>query len=181
MIPEILQQKPPRNIDYAGDLFVKNRKKSKSIMIGSPLAIPLVGFIFWFKFGDLVPGLLAGAGITALGELLGFALMVNAKKAVELCQNGLVAIGIVQKSTITGNTGKYTSKDSAGYIFVDVIYKDDLGGQYRGKAAYIGASKEIDLKEGDEVPVLYSQKMSDKFLIYSDSLGMSAMGKSKKV
>jgi hypothetical protein len=181
MIPEELQQKPPRDIDYAGNLFIKNRKKAKNLMLGSLLAIPLVGLIFWLKFGDFLPGLMWGAGITALGELMGFALMVNAKKAVELCKNGLVAIGTVQKSTITGNRGRYTSKDSAGYIFVDVLYKSDWGHQFRGKAAYIGASKEIDLKEGDEVPVLYSQKFPDKFLIYSTSLGMSAMGKSKKV
>ena len=148
-------------------------------MLGSLLLIPLVGVIFWLKFDDLISGLIWGAGITVFGELIGFALMTNNKKAVDLCQNGLVTLGTVQKAAITGNTGKYTTADSAGYIFIHVIYKEKLGRELKGQVPFIGSKKEIDLKEGDQVPVLYSNEKPEKFILYSSSLGISAIGKAK--
>ncbi len=181
MIPQELQKNPPRDIQYTDELFSKNRKKSKSIMLGSPLLIPIVGILFWLKFDDLIAGLIWGAGITLLGVLIGFALMMNAKKAVNLCQNGLVTIGTVQKSMIAGNTGKYTTADSAGYIFIHVIYKENLGRELKGQVTFIGAKKEIDLKEGDQVPVLFLNEKPETFILYSETLGISTIGKAKYI
>lgn len=179
IIPTELQKSPPRDIKYSDDLFSKNRKKVKAIFIGSVFLIPLVGLLFWWKFDDLVPGLLWGAGIAAFCELFGLAFMMNAKKAANLCQNGIATIGIVQKSQITGNTGKYTTKDSAGYIFIKVKYKENLGRELTGQVTFIGASGEIDLKEGDEVPVLYLNEKPETFILYSTSLGVSTIGRAK--
>jgi hypothetical protein len=179
MIPQELQKNPPRDIQYTDDLFSKNRKKSKSLMIGSTLLIPLVGILFWWRFNDFVSGLIWGAGIAALGELMGVALMLNAKKAVNLCQNGLVTLGTIQKAAITGNTGKYTTADSAGYIFIHVIYKEKLGRELKGQVSFIGSKKEIDLKDGDQVPVLYLNEKPETFIIYSTTLGISTIGKAK--
>lgn len=179
MIPQELQKSAPRDIQYSDDLFKANRKKVKSIFIGSFLLIPLMALLFWWKFGDLVSGLIWGAGLTAFCELFGVALMVSAKKAVNLCQNGIVTMATVQKSSITGNTGKYTTADSAGYIFITVTYKENLGRELKGMVSFIGAKKEIDLKEGDQVPLLYLNEKPEMFILYSESLGISTMGKAK--
>jgi hypothetical protein len=181
MIPQVLQQNPPRNIQYRDELFGKNRKRSKSIMLWSVFLIPAVGLLFWLKFDDFTAGLIWGAFVTLIGELIGFALMLNAKKAVFLCQNGIVTLGTVQKSTISGNTGKYTTADSAGYIFIDIVYKENLGRELKGKVTFIGSKKEIDLKEGDQVPVLYLNEKPETFILYSETLGISNIGKAKSV
>lgn len=178
-IPTVLQKSPPRDIKYSDDLFKKNRKKVKGILIGSIFIIPLVALLFWWKFDDVISGVIWGAGIAAFFELFGLAFMMNAKKAANLCQNGIVTVGTVQKSTIAGNTGKYTTKDSAGYIFIKVKYKENLGRELTGQVTFIGASKEIDLKEGDEVPVLYLNEKPETFILYSESLGISTIGRAK--
>ena len=61
----------------------------------------------------------------------------------------------------SGSIRKYTTKDSAGYIFIKVKYKENLGRELIGQVTFIGASKEIDLNEGDQVPVLYSNEKPD--------------------
>lgn len=181
MIPAELQKKAPRDIQYTDDLFKTNRKKVKAIFVGSFLLIPLVALLFWWKFDDVVAGVLWGAGITAFFELFAFAMMLNAKKAVNLCQNGIVTIATVQKAAITGNTGKYTTADSAGYIFINVIYKENLGRELKGMVTFIGSKKEIDLKENDQVPLLYLNEKPETFILYSESLGISTIGKAKYV
>lgn len=179
MIPEELQKKTPRDIQYTDDLFKTNRKKVRAIFIGSFLLIPLMALAFWWKFNDVLAGALWGLGLTAFFELFGLAMMISAKKAVNLCQNGIVTIATVQKAAITGNTGRYTTADSAGYIFINVIYKENLGRELKGMASFIGSKKEIDLKEGDQVPLLYLNESPETFILYSSSLGISTIGKAK--
>jgi hypothetical protein len=179
LIPEELKKNPPRDIQYSDDFFKTNRKKVKGILVGSVFIIPVVALLFWWKFDDVFSGVIWGAGIAAFFELFGVALMMNAKKAADLCQNGILTTGVVQKSQITGNTGKYTTKDSAGYIFIKVKYKENLGRELTGQVTFIGASKEIDLKEGDEVPVLYSNQKPESFILYSSSMGISTIGRAK--
>ena len=179
MVPPELQKNTPRNILYTDELFKANRKKVKAIFLGSFLLIPLMAILFWWKFNNMLSGVLWGIGLTAFCELFGFALMMNAKKAVNLCQNGLVTIASVQKAAITGNTGKYTTADSAGYIFITVTYKENLGRELKGMVSFIGSKKEIDLKEGDQVPLLYLNEKPETFILYSESLGISTIGKSK--
>jgi hypothetical protein len=179
MLPEILKTKSPRNIQYSDDLFAKNRKKVNGIFIGALALIPVMAIIFWLKFDDFIPGLYWGAGIAAFFELFGVGLMMNAKSAVNICQNGLVVMGTVVKSNIAGNTGKYTTADSAGYIFVTVNYKENLGRELTGMASFIGASGEIDMKEGDQIPVVFLNEKPEKFILWSDSLGISTIGKAK--
>lgn len=181
IIPSELQKNPPRDINYSSDLFKNNRKKVKAILVGSALIIPVFTIIFYLKFGadDIVTGVLIGFGIAGFFELIGLALYFNAKKAANLCQNGVVVIGNVQKSSISGNTGKYTTKDSAGYIFITVVFKEKLGRELKGMVTFIGAKKEIDLKEGDQVPVLYPDENPQTFILYSDTLGISTIGKAK--
>ncbi|HWY11133.1 MAG TPA: hypothetical protein VN026_07405 [Bacteroidia bacterium] len=181
MIPIELQKNAPRDIQYTNDLFKTNRKKVRSIFIGSFLLIPLMAVLFWWKFNDAVSGVLWGIGLTTFCELFGLALMMNAKKAVNLCQNGLVTMASVQKANITGNTGKYTTADSAGYIFINVIYKENLGRELKGMVSFIGSKKEIDLKEGDQVPLLYLNEKPETFILYSESLGISTIGKAKYI
>jgi len=175
MIPEELLKNTPRNIQYSDDLFKKNRKKVKGILVGSLFIIPLVGLIFMWKFDDLVSGLIWGAGIAAFFELMGLALMMNAKKAVNLCQNGIVTMGNVTKSSIHGNS----DATSAGYIFINVIYQEKLGKELKGIVSFLGNQKEIDLREGDRVPVLYLNEKPGTFILYSTSLGVSTIGKAK--
>ena len=181
MMPFVLQQKTPRNISYNDELFRSNRKKVKAIFIGSAFIIPLMGIIFMLKFDDLVSGLLWGAGLAAFCELFGLALMMNAKKAVNMVRDGEVILGTVTGSKIAGNDGKYSGPQSAGYIFVHVDYKDNIGREYRGMVPFIGAKGEIDLREGDKVPVVYQKEKPETFLLYSESLGISPIGRSKVV
>lgn len=180
MIPAELLKNTPRDIHYSDPLFSKNRKKVKAIFIGSLLVIPLMGLIWWWKWNELVTGLIIGAGVAAFCELFGLALMLSAKKAVNLCQNGNVTMGIVEKADIHGNTGAYTNSKSAGYIFIHVIYNDRLGMEFGGTVPFIGNQVEIDLKPGEQVPVLYLDEKPETFLLYSQSLGISAIGKAKK-
>jgi hypothetical protein len=179
IIPPELQKNPPRDIKYTDDLFKTNRKKVKAIFIGSFLLIPLLGVLFWWKFDNLVSGLIWGVGLTAFCELFGVALMMNAKKAVNLCQNGIATLATVEKSSITGNTGKYTTKDSAGYILINVTYKEKSGRELKGMVYFIGAKKEIDLKEGDQVALLYLNEKPETFILYSTSMGISTIGRAK--
>jgi hypothetical protein len=181
MIPIKLQKKAPRDIQYTDDLFKTNRKKVRGIFIGSFFIIPLMALLFWWKFDDVISGVIWGIGVAAFFELFGLALMMNAKKAVNLCQNGNVTIATVQKAAITGNTGKYTTADSAGYIFINVTYKENLGRELKGMVSFIGSKKEIDLKEGDEVPLLYLNEKPETFILYSNSLGISTIGKAKNL
>ncbi len=180
MIPAELLKNTPRDINYSDPLFSKNRKKVKGILIGSLLIIPLVGMISWWKWDDLVSGILWGAGIAALFELMGVAMMLNGMKAVNLCRNGNVTMGIVEKSEIHGNTGAHSITQSAGYIFIHVIYNDRLGQGFDGMVPFIGNKQEIDLKPGEQVPVLYLDEKPETFILYSESLGISAIGKAKK-
>jgi hypothetical protein len=181
MIPQELQKKAPRDIQYSDDLFKANRKKVRSIFIGSFLLIPFIALLFWWKFDDVLSGILWGTGLAAFCELFGLAMMISAKKAVNLCQNGMVTLASVQKAAIAGNTGKYTTADSAGYIFINVTYKENLGRELKGMVTFIGSKKEIDLKEGDRVPLLYLNESPETFILYSESLGISTIGKSKYI
>lgn len=176
MIPEILKTKPPRDIQYSDELFAKNRKKVMGIFIGALFIIPLVAFIFWWKFDDLMAGVYWGIGIAAFFELFGVALMVNAKSAVNICQNGLMVMGTVVRWQIHGNT---SGQGSSGYILVTVNYKENLGRELTGMANYIGSSGEIDLKEGDQIPVVFLNEKPEKFILWSESLGISTIGKAK--
>jgi hypothetical protein len=179
MIPEELQKKTPRDIQYTDALFAANRKKVRAILIGSFFIIPLMVLLFWWKFNDAVSGVFWGIGLCAFFELFGIALMMNAKKAVNLCQNGMVTLATVERSAIAGNTGKYTTADSAGYISVNVSYKENLGREMKGIAMFIGSKKEIDLREGDQVPLLFLNEKPETFILYSTSLGISAISRSK--
>lgn len=179
MIPAVLLKNTPRDINYSDAIFSKNRKKVKAILLGSLLIIPLVGLIGMWKWDDLVSGLLWGAALAAFFELIGLAFMLNGKKAVNLCRNGIVTMGIVEKADIHGNTGAYSNANSAGYIFIHVVYNERLGQELRGMVPFIGNQKEIDLREGEQVPVLYLNEKPETFILYSESLGISAIGKAR--
>ena len=179
MTPQELQKNPPRDILYTDELFAKNRKKVKGIITGSFFIIPVVALLSWWKFDDLISGIYWGIGICGLGELMGLGMMMNAKKAVSICRDGILTTGTIQKTGIYGNTGKYTTAESAGYIMYDVIYKEKLGTELKGKAMFIGSKGEVTLKEGDQVPVLYLQDKPGTFIIYNETLGISAIGRAK--
>ena len=179
MIPKELQANPPRDIKYTDDVFKKNRSKTRGLFIYSLFVIPLCALLFWLKFGSgsIITGVLIGVGMAALGELMGLALMMNAKKAVNLCQNGIVTLGTVQKVDFQAGTvkvGKSTKVDAAGYVFINVIYKDGSGKELTAKVMFSNVTqKEVDLKEGDQVPVIYLNENPEMFLIYSTSMGIS--------
>ncbi|MGZ3867016.1 MAG: hypothetical protein ACXVC6_10055 [Bacteroidia bacterium] len=171
-LPPELSKAAPRDIDYNHELFAKNRKKIKGIFIGSFLIIPLVAVLFWWKFGDVVSGVICGIAITAFCELFAVALMINTKKSVELFKNGTATLGTIESMQIP------TDKQGNAYFVMKVAYSDKLGMNYRGNVAMIGKATEVDKKEGDQIAVLYFEDKPQTYAVYSPGMGI-VMSRSK--
>jgi len=167
MLPVELTKPTPRDIDYKHELFAKNRKKITGIFIGSAFIIPLVALLFWWKFDDVMAGVWWGLGITALIELMGLALLVNTKKAVELFKNGAATIGVVESIKAPAD------RQGNAYIVLNVSYADKTGQPYAGHIGTTGAAADADRKAGDQIAVLYMEDKPTTFAIYSPGIGIS--------
>lgn len=176
MITSILEQNPPRAIDYNHDLFKKNRARIKSIFIGSALIIPLMAVICYLKFGaeSLTTGVIAGIGLAVLFDLIAVAMMVNTKKSVELVRDGIVTQGTVDSVKAPpdrqGNT----------IMVLKLSYTDNLGVNYSGNASMMGKASDVDKKAGDKVTVIYKKDTPQVFAIYTPGIGIS-MSRAKPV
>ena len=167
MLPPELAKPAPRDIDFNHELFSKNRKKIKSIFIGSFLIIPLVAFIFWWKFDDFVPGIFWGVGIAALFELMAVALFINTKKSVELFKNGVATIGVVESMQAPAD------REGNAYITLRISYADKQGMSYIGNIAMMGKAVEADRKAGDQIAILFMEDKPEIFAMYSPGIGIS--------
>ncbi|MBA3664432.1 MAG: hypothetical protein H0W61_09515 [Bacteroidetes bacterium] len=173
MITSILEQSPPRAIDYNHDLFKKNRSRIKSVFLGSLLIIPLMAVLFYFKFDDLMAGVLWGIGLTSFFELIGVAMMINAKKSVELFRDGAVTQGLVDSIKAPPD------KQGNTIMVLKVTYADNLGVKYSGNASMMGKASDVDKKAGDPVTVVYKKDAPQTFAIYTPGIGIS-MSRSKQ-
>lgn len=173
ILPTELSKAPPRDIDYNHELFSKNRKKIKSIFIGSFLLTPLVAMLFFWKFGDVVAGVIWGFGLTAFCELFALAIMVNTKKSVELFRNGIATLGTVDSINAPAD------KQGNAYFILKVSYADKLGMTFNGNVAMIGKATEADKKAGDQITILYMEDKPETFAIYSPGIGIT-MSRSKR-
>ena len=174
MLPIELSKAPPRDIDYNHELFKKNRSKIKAIFIGSFFIIPLTALLFWWKFDDLVPGIIWGAGIAAFFELFAIAIMVNTKRSVQIFKDGIATEGVVESIKAPPD------RQGNSIIVLKVAYSDKLGMRYSGYVSMVGKSTDADKKEGDKITVLYLNETPQTFAIYTPGIGISA-SKSKKV
>ncbi|HEY6161960.1 MAG TPA: hypothetical protein VI112_12075 [Bacteroidia bacterium] len=175
MLPPELQKPAPRDASLAENLLSRNRSTVRSLYIGSIAIIPLFAAIFVLKFGtdDIVAGILIGAGIGALVALMAFATQVNVKRSIRLFCEGNATLGIIQSIKAPADRRGNT------YAYMTIEFKNDLGQTVSGQALSMTNIKEIDLKAGDSVPVLYL-KDSKVFGIYSPGLGMTS-GHIKKI
>ena len=174
MLPAELNKPAPRDISFNHELFSKNRKKIKSIFLGSMLILPLVIFIFWWKFDDIYTGIYVGVGIAVLVELMALALYINTTKAVELFKNGVATIGVVESMQAPAD------REGNAYITLRISYADKQGMSYSGNIVMIGKAAEADKKEGDQVAVLFMEDKPQLFAMYSPGIGIS-MSRSKPV
>lgn len=169
MIPQELKNNPPRNIQYTDKLFSKNRKRVKIIIIGSPFIILFTALIWWLKFSDVMTGVYVGIITMLFGELIGFALMLNNKRIVAICQNGILVIGKIVKVSIRGNAADYTTDSPTTYMLT-VTYKEKSGRELTGMISFPGS---VRIKKDDEVSVLYLNEKPEQFIIYIDNVGIS--------
>lgn len=181
MIPEIFKTNPPRAIQFKDELFSKNRNKSINTMLYAPIILPGFALILWLGFNDLKSGLIWGASITAFAEIFALGMLLNAKKAVNLCRNGILTSGMVTKVSTPGSNTKNSTSPSAKYIFIDIDYQTKSGLPFHGQVFFVGSSNEIDLDEEDHVPILYLDNKPENFILYSESLGISTIGTAKNI
>lgn len=172
-LPPELSKPAPRDIDFNHELFSKNRKRITGIFIGSAFIIPLVAFLFWWKFDDVMAGVYWGLGITALIEMMGIAMLINTKKSVALFKNGIATLGTVESAQAPAD------KHGNAYIVLKVSYTDKIGMRYSGNVAQMGKAAEADRKAGDQIAVLYLDESPTTFAIYSPGIGIS-MSRSKQ-
>lgn len=165
-LPPELSKAAPRDIDYNNELFAKNRKKIKSIFIGSFFILPLVTALFWWKSGDPVPGVIWGVSIAAFFELIAFALMINTKKSVELFKNGIATLGTIESIQTPGD------RQGNAYFIMKVSYADKSGMRYGGYLALIGKRTEVDKQAGDSIAILYHEHAPQTFAVYTPGMGI---------
>src|ERR1051326_2168903 len=169
MLPPELQKPAPRDASMAENLLARNRATIRSLHIGSLAIIPLFTVIFVLKFGteDVVPGILIGSGIGALVALIAFAQQVNIKRSIRLFCEGNATLGTIRSIKAPADRRGNT------YAYMTIEFKNDLGQTLTGQALSMTNIKDIDLKVGDSVPVLY-RKDSKVFGVYSPGLGMTS-------
>ena len=176
MLPPELEQPAPRDLSLVERLIAKNRALTKNLYIWSFVCIPLMAFIFWYKWGndDVLNGAYIGAGITALCMLWGYAMDVNTKRSIKLYQLGKAVVGKVTKIQAPAD------RNNNAYILTYVEYKISNGNRFKGHAGTSGKQYEVDLKVGDDISVLYMDEQPGKFAIYSPGVGM-ATGLAKRI
>jgi hypothetical protein len=167
-MPSELQAPPPRSLAAAGPLLDKGKQRARGIFIGGALLFPLVIAIGYFKFGDIDAIIVAGAlGISTLVELMGMAMLVQAKRAANLFSNGVASMGTIVKVKAPAD------RQGNAYVYIDVQFRDAGGQSVTGTITTMANVSELDAREGAEVPVLHiagDRRMG----IYTPKLGLMA-------
>ena len=88
-----------------------------------------------------------------LVEMFGVAMLVNMQRGRRLF---IERIAVLEKIT---KVKAAADRRTNAYVFVDVELKDDRGATLMGKVTTISTTKYVDAREGNEVPVLYLQRL----------------------
>lgn len=162
-LPPELRLPPPRPAAAAGHFLKKTRKTARKMLLGGLALFPALVVLFWVQFGDLNATTMGiSAGISGLVELMGAALLVNARASLTLFREGTAVVGTVRKAT---------SAQSA--LILEVEFKGATGATQVGQVTVLSGSGG-ELKEGTEVPLLYAPSHSRRCAIYTPKLGMMA-------
>ena len=135
-----------------------------AMIFGGAALSPLLVAIFWLAFGDFnLTTVLISVGISSLVELMGVALLINARKSFELFRTGRAVVGRV--SSVKASRGSYCA--------LEVEFLGSSGTLQVGSVVRVGG---LSVREGDPVAVLTSQADPRRFAIYSPGHGMMAGG-----
>lgn len=165
-LPEELRAPVPRDPSKAERLLAKSRAVARGAIGGGLAIVPVMLVMLWVQFGAvdaLALGLSAGVG--GLVSLVGFGLLFNQRKVLELFVHGRATLSRARKVTVSAGG------DSA-YVTIELEVIDGEGRTRAGTVVMLGRPDEVDLREGDTVPTLEHE---GRLAIYTPKLGTIAV------
>jgi hypothetical protein len=171
MLPPELQAIPPRDPNTAGVLLANNAANPRNQILAFVLIPVCFVLLEWLKYGignsgDLRLAPCLGSGMDAFIGLFVLGVSVQRKRAARLFREGTATTGTVRKvQTPTDGSG-------AAYGFLQVEHQDAMGRTHTGMFSTLGSRTDMDVSEGDTIPVLHLPTSPRVCAFYTSGMGM---------